>query len=213
MFFGKKSKKEEAHCPSCRAGIQNKFSFCPYCGESLIDEAQELQDFGMLGRGDVADEEMIQHAFASNLGITERLLGSLVNSLIKNIDVRFQEVDAPEVKNIPNGIRIQIGSPQQKKKGKKIVNRVLTAEQLERMNALPRAEAKSQIRRLSDKILCELNTPGIISPEDVIFSKLESGYEVKVITKSKVYVNSIPINLPLKGFALHDKGLVVEFAA
>ncbi len=211
MFFQKKSKKEDQYCSNCRANVQEKFKFCPYCGESLIDEEKEMKDFGMLGRTDVADEEMIQQALASGFGITEKLLGSLVNSLMRNLDVQVRELNNAEVKNMPNGIKIKIGMPVQKKKENKLINHALTDEQLKRINTLPRAEAKTQIRRLSDKVIYDLTMQGIASSDDIIFSKLESGYEIKAIAKNKVYVNSIPLNLPLKSFALHDKGLTVEF--
>ena len=57
-----------------------------------------------------------------------------------------------------------------------------------------------------------MKAPGIESVEDVFISKLESGYEVKAIGKKKVYVNSLPVNLPLRGYGIDvSKGLMVEF--
>ena len=87
----------------------------------------------------------------------------------------------------------------------------LTDEQLKKMSGLPRTKAKMTMRRLSNKIIYELNTPGINSTEDVLLAKLESGYEVKAIGEKKVYVNSIPVNLPLQGFSIQDNKLIVEF--
>ena len=214
MFFKKKSQERGESCPNCTSEVNEKFSFCPYCGESLLDEAAEARNFGMLGRKDVADEEMIQQALGENLGITDRFIGSLFNSLMKNLQVQIKEVHmqegAPEIKDLPNGIRIKIGAPQ-KSQHKKIVNRSISDKQLERLNALPRTEAKTSVRRFSDKVVYELAAPGVTSPEDIFISKLESGYEIKAIGKNKIYVNSLPLNLPLRGFALNEKGLIVEF--
>jgi len=67
------------------------------------------------------------------------------------------------------------------------------------------------MKRLSDKIIYELTTPGINSPEDVFFAKVETGYEVKALGKNKVYVNNLPINLPIQGFRIKDDKLLVEF--
>ena len=215
MFFKKKSKREETSCPNCASGVGEKFSFCPYCGESLLDEAEEERNFGMLGRDDIADEELINSVFANNFGVADRFIGSLMNSLMKNLKVQIKEVrvhdaNTAEVKELPNGINIQLNAPQ-KQKSQKILNRALSDKQLERLNALPRTEAKSNVRRLSDKVVYEMTAPGVNSPEDIFISKLESGYEIKAIGKNKVYVNSIPVDLPLRGFAINDKGLIVEF--
>ena len=58
---------------------------------------------------------------------------------------------------------------------------------------MPRAEAKTKLRRLSDKVVYEIAAQGIESPDDVLISKLESGYEIKAIGKKKIYVNTIPM--------------------
>ena len=87
----------------------------------------------------------------------------------------------------------------------------ITNEQLERMIGLPRAPAKISMKRLGNKIVYELSTPGIKSHEDVFVSKLESGYEIKATADKKVYVNSIPLELPLRMVSLADNKLIVEF--
>ena len=212
MFFKKKSRKNEEMCPECKSVISNKFSFCPYCGEGLIDEEQYAQDFGILGKNDLEDEEIIENAFVNSMGITDKIIGTLMNSLMKNLEMQFKEANNAEMKNPPNGIRIRIGPSQPNADhGNMQMNRPLTDKQLEKMSNLPRVEAKSQVRRLSDKVVYELNTLGVESLNDVFVSKLETGYEIKAIGKNKVYVNNFPANLPLKKFALRDKGLTVEF--
>lgn len=64
---------------------------------------------------------------------------------------------------------------------------------------------------MSDKVIYELAVPGVQSVQDIFISKLESGYEVKAIGKRKVYVNSLPVNLPLKKYSITDKQVIVEF--
>ncbi len=211
MFF-KKKQKDEMSCPKCKSEIAEKYSFCPWCGLHLVNPQKELKEFGMLGRSDIADDEMIRHAFASNMSMADKLIGSLMNSVLKNIDMQVSEVETTEVKSIPNGIRIRVGAPvQQRKREPRITNRQLTEQQLTRMSNLPRSEARTNVRRLADKVIYDLAAHGIESTDDVFVSKTESGYEIKAIAKNKVYVNSVPVNLPLRGFSLHDKGLTVEF--
>ena len=213
MFFKKKPKKEENACPKCKSDIADKYSYCPWCGHHLINAEKEIKEFGMLGRSDIADEEMIRHAFATNMSMADKLIGSVMGSLLKNLDMQFSNGDSTEVKSTPTGIKIRVGMPVQRRRAdNRVANRQLTEQQLHRMNSLPRTEAKTNIRRLADKVVYDLAAHGIESPEDVFFSKTESGYEIKAIAKNKVYINSVPVNLPLKGFSLHEKGLTVEFS-
>ncbi len=212
MFFKKKSKKSDMRCGHCSSKINYRYSFCPYCGNTLIDIEKEKKDFGMLGRNDIIDEKILDGSFEiNNFGITDKIIGSLVNSLVKNLDKQFKELEKTEIENLPNGIKIRIGAPKRPQQRIQQIKKTITNEQLKKISSLPRVQAKSNIRRLSDKIVCELDAPGVISPEDVFVSKLESGYEIKAIGNKKIYVNSIPINFPLKKFLLEKGKLFVEF--
>lgn len=215
MFFGKK--KKTAKCRNCNSEISRNFNFCPFCGFSMADE-EEMKDFGMLGKDDFVPEKIMP----KNMGITDNLLNSIINSMMKNFDKQFREMasaprefDGTEIQNLPNGIRIRIGTPLKKSIPKQpqdsLSKKEINDEQLKRMSALPRTAAKTKVRRLSDKIVYEMDTTGVESTDDIFISKLESGYEIKAIGKKKVYVNTIPISHPLKGFLLQDKKLLVEF--
>ena len=70
---------------------------------------------------------------------------------------------------------------------------------------------KKYSQTIIDKVVYELNTPGVQSVEDIFISKLESGYEVKALGSKKVYVNSIPVNLPISKYSILDNKLFVEF--
>ncbi len=86
-------------------------------------------------------------------------------------------------------------------------------EQLKKMGSLPRTEAKTSVKRFGDKVVYELATPGVNSANDVFVSKLESGYEIKAIGNKKIYVNSVPINLPLRKYSILKNKLLVEFVS
>ena len=208
MLFKNKSKKEK--CESCGSVVTNKFSFCPYCGESLVDEEKYAKDYGLLGKGEELNGlEGVQGGF----GIADKLIGSLVNSLMKNLDKQFRQMgdgDKGSFERLPNGIRVKIG-PSVRKQQKNFFQRQISEKQLEKMNSLPREKAQSKVKRLNDSIIYELDTPGIESPHDVFVSKLESGYEIKAIGGDKVYVNSLPVNLPIKSLSLNNDKLFVEF--
>ncbi len=182
-----------------------------------MDKEKELRNYGILGRFDGEDVEAPE-----NFGITDKIINSLINNLMKNLDKQFREMDRSiareiertEIKSFPNGVKIKIGYPateKQRPKTNSILKKQLTPEQIQKMSSLPRAIAKSSMKRLSDSITYELMTPGVESVQDVFISKLEEGYEIKAIGSKKVYVNSLPLNLPLKKLSLLDNKLLVEF--
>lgn len=222
MFFKKKSDNKD--CPSCNSSIDKKFSFCPHCGFSLLDKEKEIQDFGMLGKNDIND---IQQPDLNNFGITDKLINSIFNSLVKSLDKQIKSIDpeslgnGTEIKNFPNGVRIKIAqgplnAPQnQQRKPRKLEHSVekkqLTEEQIKKISKLPRTEAKTNVRRLSNKVIYELSAPGVESIEDIFLSKTESGYEIKAIGNKKVYINNIPINLPLRSFSTDNTKIFIEF--
>jgi len=202
MFFGKKANTK---CESCSSKVENKFSFCPYCGNTLANE-KEAKEYGLLGKNDSINHSSSE---GENFGITDKIIGSLMNTLVKSLDKQFRELEKTnktEVQTFPNGIKIQIG--QQVKPA--VPKRKITEEQLTRMSHLARTSAKTSVKRLSDKIIYELNAPGISSPQDIFVSKLESGYEIKAIG-DKVYTNTLPISLPLKTLSLDKNKILIEF--
>ena len=215
MFFKKKKKDSRIECDNCNSKISEKYSFCPYCGDSMTDDLNDQEDYGLLGKKDMVDEELAQNAMLGGFNVADKLIGSLMQNLVKNLESQFKEMDKSEIKSHPNGIRIKLGPhpamKQNQPQKQKIVNRPITSKQIERIGSLPKVEAKTNIKRLSDKVLYEFSASGVSSPEDVLVSKLESGYEVKAIGKTKVYTGSCPVNLPLKGFSLSEKGIVMEF--
>jgi|GEM_PF-988956 hypothetical protein len=215
MFFKKKS---NAKCDKCKSSISEEYSFCPYCGNAMLDAEKNRKEYGLLGKNDALDEEEMQSNFMeSNLGITDKIVESIFNSMMKNVEKQIRGMSMkdmqPEIRALPNGIKIRIGPamPVQKQKERQSKRREISEETLGKLTSMPKTTAKSHVRRFSDKVVYELDIPGISSPEDVIFTKLENGYEVKAIGSKKVYVNSLPLELPLKGFAIEKDKLLIEF--
>jgi predicted RNA-binding Zn-ribbon protein involved in translation (DUF1610 family) len=200
MFFKKKSGEM---CANCNSKINEDFSYCPYCGKSLISKAKQREDYGILGEHDGLENiEQVP-------GFTDKMISSLLNSVIKNLDKQLTE--NTQVTNLPNGIKIKIGPSPRKKAEPKVVKRTLTEAQIKRLSSLPRKQAKTSIKRLGDKVIYEIETPGVIDTEDVFVSRLESGYEVKALGNKKMYVNTLPISLPIKTIVLEKNKVIVEF--
>ena len=94
----------------------------------------------------------------------------------------------------------------------KIVHQI-TSEKAEKIAKLPRIEPKSTMKRLSGKIVYELEVPGVEDIKDILINKLENSIEVKAISKNKVYSKNLNINLPLIGYGLNQDNLIIEFQA
>jgi hypothetical protein len=67
------------------------------------------------------------------------------------------------------------------------------------------------LKRIADKILYEIEIPGVESVEDVSIINLESSIELKALGKEKAYSKSIPITLPIVGYDFSEGLLVLEF--
>ncbi len=215
MFNSKK-------CSRCGGKLKEVYSFCPYCGIDLRNSEADIRDFGMLGKNDEVFGAPLVGGLGG-MGITEKMFNSVFTALMKNFEKQMQgmnqgdELDnmGPEIERIPNGIKIKLGNfgmkPVHHHHEKKPQKKVITDEQIQRMSKLPREEAKADVRRLSDKVVYELKTQGVENVNDIFVSKLENGYEIKAIGKTKVYVNSIPVNLPIRQYSIKDNKLSVEF--
>ncbi|MAG24371.1 hypothetical protein CMI47_02230 [Candidatus Pacearchaeota archaeon] len=219
MLFKKKDKK----CESCNSKIVGTFNYCPHCGASTIDKEKQAKSYGLLGKTDsIEDEPQVSQGF----GLTDKLVNSLMNSVMRSMEKQFKDMDKdiskqlnkPEVQSFPNGIKIKIAGPftqeqtQNKPKKENIAKqKPLSEKQIEQLSSLPKSKAKTSLKRLPNKVLYELSTPGVSSLEDIFVSKLEQGYEIKALGKKKVYVNSLPVELPLKKYSIEKNKLLLEF--
>ncbi|MEK6915038.1 MAG: hypothetical protein AABW89_00660 [Nanoarchaeota archaeon] len=210
MFSSKK-------CQRCEGKLKEEYSFCPYCRLDLRNPEADIQDFGMLGKNDsIFGAPMIG---GGSMGISDSVFNSIFNGVMKMMESQMRNLNPdgldfgdarPEVRQLPNGIQIKIGPKKQPKEDSKI--RVINDDQKARMAKLPRSRAKTEVRRLSDKVVYELMTPGVEDVNDIFVSKVESGYEVKALGRKKIYFNSLQVNLPLKRYSVKDGRLALEFA-
>jgi len=211
-------------CQNCRKKIKDKSNFCSNCGYNFSNK-QKQEDWGMLGETDASP-------FMNDLNLP---LGfnTIFNSLMKNLDKQFKQMERevePNNQNMKNnGISISIstsgnappeirvnhfGKPQnsavRKVQPKKIPQMQLSPENRKKLLGLPKKEPLTNMKRLSDRILYEINIPGVDSLKDVSIAKLENSIEVKAIGNEFVYSKILPINLPIVNYDLSDGILVLE---
>jgi hypothetical protein len=225
--FKKSKNKNEDDCPNCKSELEERFSFCPYCGLSLIDKEKERKNYGLLGRNEFADRTSANTMLAQNgFNFSDKIVSALFNTVMKSMEKQMKSIDKQmvrdmgnaEVRPVPGGFSIKISQKvksndkgdQERAEKTKTKRKGITEEQMQRMQSLERQTAESTIKRLSNKVICELNASGVKSPEDIFISKLESGYEIKAIG-NKVYTKSIPVDLPLKSLAFDKDKVYIEF--
>jgi len=216
-MFGRK-------CSRCERKIEKDYLFCPYCGQDFRMERieKDKRDYGFLGKDDF---------FMPEFNISN--FSSIFNSLMKEFDKQlkgagdFKEVEMGKPRIRKTGISINIatdmgGEPKIRvqrfgnhaEKPKEMIKvRELTGSEVEKFSKLPKKEAETSVRRLSNKLVYELEVPGVENIDDVIINKLENSVEIKAIAKDMIYSKLIPIKMPLQSYKVEKGILVLEFKA
>ena len=214
-MFGKKK------CSQCGEKVNKDYSFCPYC-KNQLEKIKDERDFGMLGKNDLS-EFMNDGNIRLPSGIN-----TIFNSLLKNLSKQMNELETTErqkgSKVKRKGIGISIYAPGDRPPEIKVTSYGNPEEQRDKKErkiklpntnstkfaGLPKAEPKTSIRRFSDKVIYEIDLPGVKSIADISISQLENSIEVKALGKEKVYQKIIPISLPIKKYDFSRKKLVLE---
>ncbi|MCH7850548.1 MAG: hypothetical protein IH845_02795 [Nanoarchaeota archaeon] len=195
-------------CNSCDKRVSSKFDFCPHCGDPF-NGSRNSEDFGMFGSEKVGNSvEDIKLPFG---------MEKMVNSLVKQLEKQMGQMDFTDG-NMPRGFKIHVstgGPPNhqqivtQNPKANPVINE-LSAKESDRRNKLPRVEIDSRMRRLSDRIIYEMETPGVRSKGDVVLGELATGLEIRAYSSDKCYVKFIPLKVEVIGYYLKNETLFVE---
>ena len=198
-------------CPSCEKKIESKFSFCPHCGASFSTKVKN-NDFGMLGDDNVINK--MQNEIKLPFGM-EKMMGSLIKQLEKQMgSMNFEGTDG-----MPKGIKIKIArNPQmnqmgqmmqQQPKVKEVIPKLSEKETKRRMT-LPKINVDSKVKRLSNTIIYEIETPGVKKKEDVVLTELATGLEIKAYSNDKCYVKFIPLKVEVIQYYVNQEKVFVD---
>lgn len=206
-------------CKNCNKKISDKFSFCPNCGRS-INENKE--NYGMLGRNDNLNdpfEELSKNMFG---GISGKMFNKMLGGAMKMLEKEMQKSMKPENmktnfelyingKKIPaENIKITKKPISVKPEKKQTHQNIFSEENLKKFSSLPKKEPSANVRRLSDKVVYEIEVPGVKSIQDILINKLENSIEIKAIAKNTAYKKILQVDLPLKRYKLDKEKLVLE---
>ena len=195
-MFGRK-------CPSCAKKIDKKFNYCPYCGKSFR-QSREEENYGILGKDDAID------LFGNQIKLPFGM-GKIIGSMIKQLEKQLNEGE-----KLPRDFKIKITSGPQKQilresKNPKIIN-PFSKEEFEKKARLPKVEADSKMRRLSDRVIYEIEVPGVKSEKEVLLTELVSGFEVKAYSNEKCFTKFIPFTEIIGHYVKNEK-LFIELQA
>ncbi|MBI2044719.1 hypothetical protein HYT23_01540 [Candidatus Pacearchaeota archaeon] len=211
MFLKKK-------CQKCNAKISKDFDYCPYCGVFT----GERENWGMLGRNDLTNDMnfMPRGLFA---GMNEKVLNKMLTGAMKMLEGEMRggeketRTQGPQLRTSvelfingkrvsPDNIKITRKTAPEENKEKEIV----PSENLKKFPELPKKEPSTNIRRLANKVVYEIDVPGVTSLNDISIAKLEKSIEIKAVSKEHAYKKLIPIDLPLRRYKLEKEKLILE---
>ena len=206
-------------CKKCGERISNKHKFCPNCGYPLKKTNQE--DWGMLGKNDFEERadspDSLFEGFTGNM--FNKMLGSAMKMLEKEMKKEISKENIQPKTNVRlmiNGKEINLKNTQTSPKNIEKKERFLddfSKKSLKRFSELPKKEPKTNVKRLSNTVIYEINLPGVKSPEDLSIVKLENSIEIKAVAKDKAYFKLLPINLPIIDYELEKGKLILELEA
>ncbi len=226
-------------CKRCGGKTEKDFSYCPHCGFSLIDREKEERDYGFLGKRDIEDFNMfgrgeIKLPFGFNT-----VFKKLVKEMDKQFKELDRELGKDKIKKMnetknssirKGGISINIssgdGSPvikvrsfgnipkfkemeKQIKDPKKETPKI-SEKKAKELAKLPREEATSKVRRLSGRVIYEIELPEVKNIKDIVINQLENSIEIKAFAKNKAYFKFLPVSLPLLKYSFSKGKLTLE---
>ena len=106
--------------------------------------------------------------------------------------------------------KVYISFDDKKKQIKKIPGQ-FSKENSKRFSKLSKKEPKTNVRRLSDKVIYEIEIPKVDSLKDISIIKLENSIEIKAIGKDEAYFKRISINFPIINYIFSQERLILEF--
>lgn len=216
-------------CNRCGRKTNKNNKFCPKCGFPL-NKNNKKEEFGILGESDSFTET---DSFSNSLigGIGGNFMNKMISNTIRMMEKEMEREmrranknnkkdDSPrtKIKLMINGKEINLGedlqSQEQKKEKQKtpqIKFNNFSESQIKKFSKLSKKEPKTELRRLADKIVYEIEIPGVKSLEDISIINLEESIEFKAISDKNAYSKSIPLNLPIVGYKLSKDIVTLEF--
>jgi len=210
-------------CPRCDNKTKDNHDFCPFCGYNLNSE-YDKEDYGFLGKNDFIEDNYNVLGFGDTF--IEKLFNSTMKILEKQMRNISKEVQEPSSNTAPNNLNFQffVNGKRvfpEKVQQKSLPSPVYRTEKINQASPeklkkfagsakLPKKEPNTKLKRLGNKIVYELEVPGVNNIDDILINRLENSIEIKALSKNNVYHKTLNLNLPVVRYQLINGNLFVE---
>ena len=151
-------------------------------------------------------------------GMGGRMMGKMLENAMKMLEremkkemKRKNQDPGTNFQLFINGERVNnLETPTYKKTGQKKKIPELPQNILKKFSSLPQKDPRTDVRRFSDKVVYEIDVPGVKSLKNISITKFENNIEVKAISKDKAYRKMIPVNFPITNYELSKEKLILE---
>ncbi len=206
-------------CKRCGEKVNFKHKFCSSCGTPL--KKVNSENWGMLGKNDFEEQDPFSNSLLD--GFTGNMFNKMLGSAMKMLEKEMKKEISREniqpktnVRLMINGKEINLSNVQTGSKNIEKKEKLLddfSKESLKKFSQLPKKEPKTNVKRLSNTVVYEINIPGVKSLKDLSIVKLENSIEIKAVAKDKAYFKLLPINLPIIDYELEKGKLILELEA
>ena len=216
----------EKKCKKCERKLKRSFDFCPHCGSPQKDP----KSYGMLGKDDELTERIPENLMGN--GLLNNMIGSAMKMIEREMAKTMQEQKPfvneeseeinPDFKLFINGkrinpenIKVRRVKPRQKLQ-KQVraqapqIKKMFTLEQKEIFSKMEKETPQTNLRRLSDSIIYEIDMPGVKKITDVSIVKADKTIEVKALAENKAYFKILEVDYPVVGYNLQKEKLILE---
>jgi len=208
MIFGKEK------CAKCGNKIEKKHSFCPWCGNCTKDKEEFFMPNFKLGFPFNTIFKQLEKQFGKQFKEMDRMMdmdktaSEPEKAIGLSININVDDSGQPVIR-VENMGEEKIGKIIEPKPFK--IRKVKISEKdAEKFSKLPKTEPSTNVRRLADKIVYEINLPGIHDKKNIIINKLQNSIEIKAFAKDRAFFKLIPVALPLLKYYLEKEKLILE---
>jgi hypothetical protein len=222
-MFGRKQT-----CQKCNNKTSKKHDFCPYCGfgfrqddplfvpsfnfgfpfNSIIKQLEKQIEKQM------KDIDQQMPSFAEEDGKQAPGQSPKPKVMTEGLSISISNAGGQpviRVSNLGQGSDSQVQNKAQRTQPVKesLPKNKLSEAQIEQLSKLPKEEPQTSVRRLTDRIIYEIDMPGV-EEKNVWITKLHNSIEIKALGKDKAYFKLIPIALPILKSQLSEGKLMLE---
>ncbi len=183
-----------SRCPYCNSNVDKNWEFCPSCGSHVQVKrdvfsdmfSKVFDDFKEMNKVFERDVEAMDLSpwfrRPKGSGFSIKIVTSGKNP--PKVSVRtYGDVDQNRIKK---EVYNQLGVPGQVKEEKINQDEYLEVKEKKRNAPKVTEEAKADVRRVGDKVIVDLQLPGV-KADDIEVKELESSVEVKANVGDKAY--------------------------